>query len=156
MEFIEILTEDLVKINLESSNRKESIEELLDLLVAEHEVRIVHQHSALEAILKRERAYSTGIGKGIAVPHARLPFLDECVTALGVSREGIDFDALDGKKAHIIILLLTPSNSHNEHLKTLANIAHLMNCKELVDGIINAESAEEIVSLIEIESENQQ
>lgn len=153
MEFIEILTEDLIKMNLESSNRKESIEELLDLLVAEHEVRIVHRHSALEAVLKREKAYSTGIGKGIAVPHARLPFLDECVAAMGISRQGIDFDALDGEKAHIIILLLTPSNSHNEHLKTLANIAHLMNTKEIVEGILHAENAAEIVSMIELESE---
>jgi len=156
MEYVELISEDLVKTELDSSTSREVIEELVDLLVAEHEIRIVHRHQILEEIVKREKAFSTGIGNGVAVPHARLAFLKEPVTALGISKQGIDFKAIDGQAVKIVILLLTPSDKHDSHLRIISDIAKLMSKKGLPERIAAATDPAEVVSIIEIESENRE
>lgn len=153
MELIELLTEDMIKTGIESTNKREVIEELLDLMVAEHELRVIHRHQALEEIMKRETAYSTGIGCGVAMPHARLSFISEPVTAMGICRDGIDFQSIDGLPVKVVILLLTPADSHDEHLKTIANIAHLMSRKRLPSRLAGAATPNEIMEILEEEGE---
>lgn len=153
MELMELLTEDMIRTGIESTNKREVIEELLDLMVAKHELRVIHRHQVLEEIMKRENAYSTGIGNGVAMPHARLSFISDPVTAFGVCRDGVDFQSIDGLPVKVVILLLTPADSHDEHLKTIANIAHLMSRRKLPGRLAASSSAAEVMEILEEESE---
>ena len=96
----------------------------------------------------REELGSTGIGDGIAIPHGRIPGLTRMHAALGLSRKGIDFGALDGNLSHLFFLLLAPEDSAGEHLKTLARICRLFKGTELVRELTELRSAEEIFQKI--------
>lgn len=149
MDFINILSENLIDLDLSGLSKRECVEGLVKLLHREQQLDYEKVKLILESVMERENMYSTGIGKGIAVPHARLPFIDEGMAALGISRRGIDFDAYDDKNAHIIILLLTPSDSPDVHLKILSEIVTLMGSESVIESILKAGEASEIISLLE-------
>lgn len=101
-----------------------------------------------EVLLDRERLSSTGIGEGVAIPHGKLNGLPGLVAAFGVSREGLDFDAIDGKPTHLFFALLAPENSAGIHLKALARISRLFKNPSFRKAIIEAPNAKAIYDLI--------
>ena len=98
----------------------------------------------VDVLLEREKLGSTGIGDGIAIPHGKLKGLDRLVISFGRSRQGIDFDAIDGKPVHIFFLLMAPESSTGQHLKALAKISRMLKDPEFRNGLLEAKSAEEI------------
>jgi nitrogen PTS system EIIA component len=100
-----------------------------------------------ESTLERERLGSTGVGDGIAIPHARLKGLTAPTAVLAVLESGIDFDAPDGRPADIVVLLLSPDEAGADHLRALAKVARLMRKPEVRDGIRNARTAAAVYSL---------
>jgi nitrogen PTS system EIIA component len=97
--------------------------------------------ATFESTLERERLGGTGVGDGVAVPHARLKTLSEPKAVLAVLDPAVDFDAADGRPADIIVLLLSPEDAGADHLKALARISRLLRRPEVRDGIRAARSA---------------
>ena len=114
MRLTEFLSYTAVKTDLEARDKVAAIEELVDLLVEEHELGTVDRAAVIESVLTREESMSTGLEHGIAIPHGAVDSIDDVVAAMGISREGIDFQCLNGQPAHIIILLLL--QQHTERI----------------------------------------
>ncbi|MDR3456592.1 MAG: PTS sugar transporter subunit IIA [Verrucomicrobiae bacterium] len=116
-------TREEMIIDLQSDDRWQAIEELIDQLVIEGKILPEHRPSVIEAVNKRERSMSTGIGFGIAIPHASTELVAEVIEVKGRSKTGIDFGALDGKPVHRVILFLVPAGQFQKHAHILADIA---------------------------------
>ncbi|MGC4121060.1 MAG: PTS sugar transporter subunit IIA [Myxococcales bacterium] len=114
-------------------------------------VSTVPAEKLTEVLLDRERLSSTGIGDGVAIPHGKLAGLPGLVAAFGVSREGLDFDAIDGKPTHLFFALLAPENSAGVHLKALARISRLFKNPVFRKSIVDAADAKAVYDLIATE-----
>jgi PTS system nitrogen regulatory IIA component len=104
-----------------------------------------------EVLLDRERLSSTGIGDGVAIPHGKMAGLAGLVAAFGVSKDGVDFDAIDGKPTHLFFALLAPENSAGVHLKALARISRLFKNASFRKAILEAADGKAIFDLIAAE-----
>lgn len=146
MALLELLDEPFVKIPLEATHKSGVIGELVFHLKETGKVGNV------EAIVKeveaREALFSTGLGKGIAVPHAKTTAVSELVVALGISPAGIDFDALDGELAQIFFMILVPPELAAAHMQVLTDIAKLSQSSDLLKTLVTATSAQEVIKLL--------
>jgi mannitol/fructose-specific phosphotransferase system IIA component (Ntr-type) len=144
----ELIQEDLIRTGLEAVDKWEAIEVLTDLLITAHEIRLTDRGEVLQALTVRERSLSTGLEHGLAVPHGAVDCVSEIIACLGVSRTGVPFESMDGKPAHLIVLLVIPKGSFQQHVRTLAAIARLASNPELRRRIIAAEHPGEVVAAI--------
>jgi mannitol/fructose-specific phosphotransferase system IIA component (Ntr-type) len=122
-------------VDLKAENRWEAIDELVDKLVASQKIKPEHRDAIVASVKKRESSMSTGIGFGIGLPHASTDLLNDVVTAVGRSRKGVQFDALDSKPVKLVLLFLIPQGQFQKHLHTLANIAKLLHRSDFRDGL---------------------
>ncbi|HOJ41020.1 MAG TPA: PTS sugar transporter subunit IIA, partial [bacterium] len=146
MKITDFLSEDSVIIGLKSTEKEDSLDELL--MALEKAGRIKNRKEILEALVEREKLGSTGIGQGIAVPHAKTDQIDNLVGALGISRKGVHFEALDGEPVNIIFLVLAPSRATGIHLKALAKIARLLKDRVFRQSLKEASTASEALKII--------
>jgi mannitol/fructose-specific phosphotransferase system IIA component (Ntr-type) len=123
MKLTQLLTEKLIKIGLQHTDKKGIVEELIDILVAAG--KVTNKAALLEATMEREAKGSTGLEKGVAVPHCKVDAVRDLTCSMGISREGRDFGAADGKPSHIFFFLAAPMGMTGPHVKALANIAKL-------------------------------
>ncbi len=124
----ELLKKDRIIYNMKAKSKDEALKELIEPLNLSDERRKV----VLEALRKREAIGSTGIGHGIAIPHTRSVVLDSVALVVGRSKEGVDFDALDGKPVHLFFLLVAPPNDPGtKYLITLGEVARM--AKKLIE-----------------------
>lgn len=133
-----------IKPKLKAKDRWQAIEELLDVLVVGGALTSELSPKALTALQTREKTMSTGIGMGIAIPHAAVEGLDKVIAAFGKSEEGMEFDSLDNAPVNLVILFLIPKNEFQTHLKTLATIARFLNREEERKSLMGADSAEKL------------
>jgi mannitol/fructose-specific phosphotransferase system IIA component (Ntr-type) len=149
----EIIQPDLIKIDLEADSKWEAIEELIDLLIAAHELRMTDRAEVTEAVMNRERSLSTGLEHGLAVPHASVGCVHDIIGSLGTSRKGIPFQSIDGQPARLVVLLVIPQGSFQRHVRTLASIARLGSDRGLRERVYNAQTPEEVLqAMAELES----
>ena len=148
MKIIPFLHPDSVSV-LSARDKPGAMAELSASL-ARH-VRTVPADRLAEVLLDRERLSSTGIGDGVAIPHGKLGGLPELVAAFGVSKLGVDFDAIDQKPAHLFFALLAPEDSAGVHLKALARISRLFKNPALRKAILEAGDAKAVYDLIAAE-----
>src|SRR5512135_294254 len=106
MRIAELVNKNSVETNLKSRTKEAVISEIVDRLYKDR--RIKDKKQVLEGLLKREELASTGIGEGIAIPHARIAELREAVIFIGLSRRGIEFSSVDGRPVHLLVCFLTP------------------------------------------------
>lgn len=149
MRIYDLLNESVVKVGLESIDKEECFEEMIDLLVRDG--RITDRAAALNAIIEREGQGTTGIGNGVAIPHGKHESITQLVAALGVSQEGIEFDAADNEPAHLVFMLLAKINEPGQHIQALAEISRLLLVPGFYRKIIEAGTAREIIEIIEAE-----
>lgn len=142
-----ILTDDQVLIDLHAIDRWEVIDELIDNLVRTGKLKPRYRDAAIAAVKKRESAMSTGIGFGIAYPHATTGIVHEVIGVLGRSSNGVSFDALDGKPVTIVILFLVPPWYLCEHLHTLGKLTRLLH---EADFRLALESASDATAIFEL------
>jgi len=135
MDFDDLLGPQPNIIELRAEKRWEAIEELISHLVATHKIATEQRDAIARSVRQRESAMSTGIGFGIGLPHAATELISEVVGAVGRSRRGIQFDALDGKLVHLVLLFLVPAGQFQKHVNTLANIAKLLHRDDFRDGL---------------------
>lgn len=124
------------------------IAECIDAMVAAGSLPAARRDEACAAVVAREELRSTGIGSGVAVPHAQLPDLGEPLAALGVAPAGVDFDSADGQPVHLVVLLLSPTGQTPQRIATLAGIARLFRSADLRQALIDASSATEILAVL--------
>lgn len=136
---------------LASSTKAEALRELTHLLFEKKKIPSVGQ--ALDQILAREVTESTGIGRGIAVPHARVTGLKGLVCAVGRKRDGMDFMAIDRKPVHLIFLICYPPNEQTTYLNFVATVARLLADKNHLKAMLDAPTADALYDLLEKTSE---
>jgi len=141
-----IITKDRIKIGLSDLDKWTVIEELADLIAVGDEGG--DRETLLNDTLDREHKGSTGIGKGIAIPHARTTGATDLIGALGISRTGVDFEADDGQPCHLIFLILAPATESTRYLKALRAVACIGSDKELVSRLTSAASPAEAISIL--------
>ena len=149
MRLSEIIGEKHIKVGLEAEDTTEAIEELLDILISEHEVSLRNRDTILDIIFKRENSVSTGVGGGVAIPHGTVDCVDDIVGAIGISKDGIDFKSFDGDLVHIVLLLLVPKSKFGKHIKTLAHVARLFIDESVRNKIRCAKSAQDVLAIID-------
>jgi PTS system nitrogen regulatory IIA component len=142
----DLLEGDLIIEDLHATDKVGVIRELASLLTRRGKVRDTDQ--LVQVILERESQGSTGIGDGIAIPHAKSREIGGSIVAFGRSKTGVDFHSLDGKPAYLFFLLVTPESRPGEHLKTLARISRLMRNTALRDDLMRCSAWQEIRKLI--------
>jgi fructose-specific phosphotransferase system IIA component len=148
MDLVDILTKDQILTDLQAADRWAAIDELINNLVATGKIQAQHRDAIAEVVKKRETSMSTGIGFGIGIPHASTVLITEVVGALGRSRKGINFDALDNQPVNLVMLFLVPQGQFQKHLHTLANIAKLLHKAEFRQALDQAPDAEAMLRVI--------
>src|SRR6185503_4865845 len=113
-------------VNLQSGDRWDAIDELINHLTSTGQLKPQHREPVAEAVKKRETSMSTGIGFGIALPHASTDSVTSVIGVIGRSKTGIDFNSQDRQPVHIVFLFLVPAGEFQKHINTLANIAKLL------------------------------
>ena len=132
-----------------SKERWDAIRELVDRLVEAGKIDKEDREDVLESIRQREETMSTGIGFGIAIPHASSSKVAEVVAAFGRSTSGIPFESLDGEPVNFIVLFVVPKDQFQTHLRTLAAIAKFLNDKTVREELSKAPSPAAILQVFE-------
>jgi mannitol/fructose-specific phosphotransferase system IIA component (Ntr-type) len=148
MDLVDILSKDQILPDLQATNRWEAIDELIANLVTTGKIKPEHRDAVPAVVKKRETSMSTGIGFGIGIPHASTDLIQEVVGALGRSKKGMNFDALDNQPVNLVMLFLVPQGQFQKHLHTLANIAKLLHKAEFRQALEQAPDAEAMLAAI--------
>jgi len=148
MELADILTKDQILTDLAAADRWHAIDELIGNLVTTGKIQPQHREAIAAVVKKRENSMSTGIGYGIGIPHASTDLIPEVVGALGRSKAGVNFDALDNQPVNLVMLFLVPQGQFQKHLHTLANIAKILHKAEFRQALEQAPDAEAMLRVI--------
>ena len=155
MKFSDFVVPDAIRANLTADDKEAVIRELAQALADAKRINPAEMESIVKAILKREELGSTGIGRGVAVPHTKHPSVDRLVGTIGVSPGGVDFDSLDGEKVQLFFLLISPPDRPGDHLRALENISRQLRDDTFCKFLKQAKSPEDIRHLLE-EADHQQ
>ena len=148
MNISELLNVKAVAVDISAKNKKEAISEMVDLLVASGSIKKTEKPDIVKKLQERENLGSTGIGKGVAIPHAKCPKVKKMSAAFGISKEGLDFRSLDGEPTYIFFLLVAPGETPGPHLKALARISRLLDDKFVRDRLRSSARPQDIIKTI--------
>jgi PTS system nitrogen regulatory IIA component len=146
MKIMDIFRKEYIIEELKAKTKRDVLAELSGVIRPE-DGTIKHE-LMVNTLLDREKLGSTGIGDGIAIPHGKLADLDELIVSFGRSREGVEFDSMDGKPANLFFLLLAPENTTGLHLKALAKISKMMKDNAFRKKLMEAKSKDELYVII--------
>ncbi len=150
MKIIDVLNKETILPDLKAHDKKGVLEELVTPVI---HIAGVNKKDLVRVLVERERLGSTGIGGGIGIPHGKLKDLESLILGFGLSREGVDFESMDGRPTHIFFLLMTPENSTGLHLKLLARISKILKNNLFKEKLLNATDSDEIFNIIKEEDE---
>ena len=145
MKISNYLNENLIKLELESKTKDEAIKELGVLMEGLED--ITDHNGFLKDVFAREQYASTGIGNEVGIPHARTDNVKKFVISFGRSKEGIEFDSIDGKKVKLIFLMGTPKDTLDHYLQILAHLTRLLKKVNFRDSLNDASTAGDIIEL---------
>ncbi len=152
MDLGDIISPEQIKPELQATDRWEAIDELINTLVESGKIKPENREAIVSVVKKRESSMSTGIGFGIGIPHASTDLIYEVTGALGRSRNGVNFDALDNQPVNLVVLFLVPQGQFQKHLHTLAKIAKLLHKKEFRQALETAPDARTMYGIITAEA----
>lgn len=152
MRLSDILKSSAVRVGSESRDKRAVIRELVGLAASLGEISDAEK--VFQAVLDRENTKTTGIGHGLATPHAKTPAVKRLAMALAVTADPVDFDSLDGRPVRVVILLLAPPDQTGPYIQALARISKLMSLESLRSRMLAAETAAEVFRLL-IETETE-
>jgi len=145
MSFISLVKEKFIALDLDGNDKKKLITELVE--IAGTSPKLGNKKAFLKAVLERESLGSTGIGNGVAIPHAKSKLARDFILVFARKKEGLDFGALDGEKTYLFFALASPQDKVGLHLKILAEISRLVKDKFIVDLLRKAEDKKEIIKI---------
>jgi PTS system fructose-specific IIA component/PTS system nitrogen regulatory IIA component len=149
MKFADFVVKDAIKANLEAQDKESAIRELAGSLLAVGSINEDQFDGIINAILKREELGSTGIGRGVAVPHTKHASVDRLVGTVGISPDGVDFDSLDGEKVQLFFLLISPPDRPGDHLRALENISRQLRDETFCRFLKQAKTTDDIQQLLD-------
>lgn len=146
MKISDLLIKDRINLDVQSSDKTGIIRELAKL----HEkTGVLNDYEGyVNALMAREAQSSTGIGEGIAIPHAKTEFVKEPALAMGRKKEGIEYDSLDGEPATLFFMIAAPDGANNTHIETLARLSQLLLDDDFKAALENAATADEVVDIL--------
>lgn len=145
MALIDLISPEIVKVPITKENKNEIIEELIRIL--RDAGRLEDFEKAYQAVMNREAQSSTGLEKGIAVPHAKTDAVQSLTIAIGIAPKGVDFDSMDGEPSKVFFLMLAPPDQSGPHIEALSEIARLTKSSSFLRLLTGANSPEEVVDL---------
>ena len=151
MKISDFLCTKAVLADLKSTTKDDVIAELVDLLISAGSIEKKRRKDVLEILMAREALGSTAIGQGIAIPHGKYGSMKKLIGCLGISKQGINFDSLDGEPAYIFFLLIAPVDSAGPHLKALARISRLLKDKYIRETLKAAKDDKSILAIVQRE-----
>jgi PTS system fructose-specific IIA component/PTS system nitrogen regulatory IIA component len=155
MKFHDFVSRESIKADLAADDKESVIREMAESLMAAGGIAASEFESIVKAILKREELGSTGIGRGVAVPHTKHPSVERLVGSVGVSREGVDFNSLDGEKVQLFFMLISPPDRPSDHLRALENISRQLRNDTFCRFLKQAQSTADIQQLLDEADSNQ-
>ena len=155
MKFADFVCPEAIRADLAALDKEGAIREIVQALLDAGKIDPGEKDSIVKAILKREELGSTGIGRGVAVPHTKHPSVDHLLGAVAVSRQGVDFASLDGERVNLFFLLISPPDRPGDHLRALENISRQLRDDTFCRFLKQAKTAEEIKQLLNEADNNQ-
>ncbi len=147
MQLVDVLKENMIFLNFEAANKEEAIEKFINLL---DKTGTIKEPNALkDALLEREKLGTTGIGNGIAMPHARSSAIKDLTVAFFRSEKGIDFKSMDSDPVHLVFLLLAPVTAGGPYLKLLAKISRLLRSDDFRKALLEAKDVSSVLQIIQ-------
>ena len=147
MTLANLLSAEQILPEMQSNERWSAVTELVDLLVSQKHISGDNRQEILDALHDREKTMSTGIGLGIAIPHASSDKVDQVVAAFGRSMAGIDFGALDHAPVKFVVLFVVPKDQFQAHLRPLAAIAKFLNDRGVRERLASAAGSRDILEV---------
>ncbi len=155
MRFSDFIQASAIQADVAADNKEGVIRELVEGLVRAGSLNADDMDGIIKAIMKREELGSTGIGKGIAVPHTKHVGVQKLVGTVGVSADGVDFNSLDGEKVHLLFLLISPPDRPGDHLRALENISRQLRDDSFCRFLKQSRSQPDIQQLLDEADNNQ-
>jgi PTS system fructose-specific IIA component/PTS system nitrogen regulatory IIA component len=155
MKFADFVSRQAITADLTADTKEGVIREMVQSLLDVGKIKSDEYESIVKAILKREELGSTGIGRGVAVPHTKHPSVDRLVGAVAVSSEGVDFNSLDGEKVQLFFLLISPPDRPGDHLRALENVSRQLRDDTFCKFLKQARNVEDILLLLDEADNNQ-
>jgi nitrogen PTS system EIIA component len=151
MKLMDFIVKDAIVVNLQGTEKKDVLGEMVEALVKSK--KISGKEKVVKILLDREELGSTGIGQGVGIPHGKTNEVDNVIIAFGSSKQGIEFESLDGEPVYLVFLLLAPVESTGIHLKALAKISRILKDKHFRQSLRDAKDVAEVVKIIKEEDE---
>jgi PTS system fructose-specific IIA component/PTS system nitrogen regulatory IIA component len=155
MKFADFVSRDSVRSSLAASDKEGVIRELTQALVDSGAIPKGEYEGIVKAVLKREELGSTGIGRGVAVPHTKHAGVSRLVATVGVSQEGVDFNSLDGERVQLLFLLISPPDRPGDHLRALENISRQLRDDTFCRFLKQSKTGGDILQLLDEADNNQ-
>jgi nitrogen PTS system EIIA component len=155
MKLSDFVVNKAILTDLKVETKEAAIRAMVENLGTIGSIKAGDQESIIAAILKREELGSTGIGKGVAVPHTKHPSVDRLVATIALSPMGVEFASLDGEVVHILFLLVSPPDRPGDHLRALENISRHLRNDNFCNFLKQAASPQAVVDLLEEADSNQ-
>jgi PTS system fructose-specific IIA component/PTS system nitrogen regulatory IIA component len=155
MKFADFVVREAIRTDLKAEDKPGVIREMLKALEEAGSIDPAETESIVKAILKREELGSTGIGRGVAVPHTKHPSVNRLVGTVGISQEGVDFDSLDGEKVHLFFLVISPPDRPGDHLRALENISLKLRNETFCRFLTQCKTTEDVLQLLDEADNNQ-
>jgi len=153
MKLIELIHPKAITVDMSAQDKDTAMDELVGLLENSGGIKKGEKEATLGRLKERESLGSTGIGKGVGIPHAKCNTVKKMVAAIGISKNGVDFKSLDGEPTYIFFLLIAPGGNPGPHLKALAKISRLLDDKFIRDRLRSVKSSQELFDLIKKEEQ---
>jgi fructose-specific phosphotransferase system IIA component len=155
MKFSDFICREAIRTNLQADEKESVIRAMATSLLEAKKINEKDFDSIVEAILKREELGSTGIGRGVAVPHTKHPSIDKLIGTVAISEHGVNFDSLDGEKVHLLFLLVSPPDRPGDHLRALENISRQLRDDTFCRFLKQSKKPEDVWQLLEEADNNQ-
>jgi len=155
MKFCDFVSTDAIQSEMASEEKEGAIRELVGNLVSAGQINADDADGIVSAIMKREELGSTGIGRGIAVPHTKHPCVDKLVGTVGVSQTGVEFQSLYGEPVQLFFLLVSPPDRPGDHLRALENISRQLRDDMFCKFLKQSKTKQDIQTLLEEADNNQ-
>ena len=149
MRMSDFVVRDAILSSLNAADKEGVVREVVESLRAASQFRGADTDDIIRAILKRETLGSTGIGRGVAIPHTKHAGVDRLVGTVALSPGGVKFDSLDGEPVHVFVLLISPQDRPGDHLRALENVSRCLRDDGFVRALRQAQSREEVWGLLE-------
>ena len=146
-----LLTPERIRVGLDVGGKEDAINAMVDLLAGAAEVRGLEQLRA--DVFAREAVLSTGVGKGLALPHARTAAVSDTLVAFAATKILVDYGALDGEPVRLILLVVGPENERVTHVRLLGRISRMMNEADFRSCLLDADSEEEVIDVFRMAEE---